>query len=39
MEAKIIVDDADRFHKIMNNDKVPFPAETPPVDGAGGDQQ
>lgn len=39
LEAKIIVDDADRFHKIMNNDKVPFPAETPPVDGAGGDQQ
>lgn len=39
LEAKMIVEDADRFHKIMNNDEVPFPAEAPPAEDEAADPQ
>jgi len=38
LESKMIVEDAERFHKIMRNDEVPFPAEAQPVGGDGGDK-
>ncbi|YCM43998.1 protein kinase [Verrucomicrobiaceae bacterium 227] len=32
LEAQLIEKDAERFHKIMNNDKIPLPADEPAVD-------